>query len=135
LLRPKGVFVFALHDRDRQPALARHAQHGCGGVEGKGPSPGSIGRCGFVGRRALGSGDDEAAADRIVGFADQRGAGFVDHREDQGVGMSGQRWPEIEDDVGGRIEGERWQADWIEQACLVKLRKLALGAVRVEIGG
>jgi hypothetical protein len=51
--------------------------------------------------------------------------------EHQSIGMTRQRRPVVEDDVGGGVEGEQRQALRAQQAAFMKRHEIALGSVRV----
>ena len=58
----------------------------------------------------FGGGEDEAAADGIVGFLQDHIALCVGGAQDHAVGVAGQGWAVVEGKVLRRIEGQRGQA-------------------------
>lgn len=124
--------VLPLHLSNRQPALARHPQHAGSILEGVGPDDIAV-RIRSLRLIALGRRHDETAADRIVGLREDFAPIPVVGREDQTVGVAGQRLPEIEDDVAGRVEGEGRQPGVPEDPLLIERGEFALGARHVDV--
>ena len=126
-----GGLVGALHRGDREAGGLAHGEHLGGG--GERPGPGDLRVVALEGRALqLALGEDEAAADRIVGFGEVQVAGGVEGAQDHAVGVAGERRAVVEDHALLRIEREGAHAGDVDAAGRAQVGEAALGLARVE---
>ena len=137
----EDALVRPLHLGDAHAARARHLEHRRRGVEGERELRALVVarlRLRRVGKLLLGH--DEAAPDRVVDLVEIRDPAPIDRLEAEAVGVPGEGWAAIEDEVRVRLEredeaGGRHPRRWRESLPGLEAGKVRLGQLGIEIGG
>ena len=125
-----GGLVGTLHGGDRKAGGCAHGEHLGGRCEGIGAAhPGVVALEGRALHLALGQ--DEAAADRIVGLGKVQVASGVEGAQNHAVGVASERRAIVEHHAIVRVEGERAETGDVDPTGGPEVGLTALGLVGV----